>query len=130
MQIGSDMEGQSLPPSVLSQLKMVTLNVSNGQHMGMWTAKNLALLGVGGAHPDCNVAIEADSAIIHLDKLRKVLAESGMLQRVRSLSQTCWGVHGHSANFGQNVEVCSMLNKLLLFPIFISVGGSQALLSV
>lgn len=112
--IGSDMEGHTLPPSVLPQLRMVTLNVSNGQHMGMWTAKKLALLGVGGAHAGCSVAVEADSAIIHLDKLRKVLAESGMLQRVCSLSQKCWGVQGHSANFGQNVEVSAKLKLVRL----------------
>ncbi len=105
LQIGSDMEGQTLPASVLPQIKSVTLNVSNGQHMGMWTAENLALLGVGGAHPECRVAIEADAAIIHLDKLRKVLAESGMLPRVHSLNQMCWGVQGLPAKFGRNVEV-------------------------
>jgi hypothetical protein len=116
------MEGHTLPPSVLPQLRMVTLNVSNGQHMGMWTAKKLALLGVGGAHAGCSVAVEADSAIIHLDKLRKVLAESGMLQRVCSLSQKCWGVQGHSANFGQNVEVGLLLPGLSLGShIFVGV---------
>jgi len=49
MQIGSDMEGQTLPKSILPRLKAVTLNVSNGQHMGMWTADNLALLGLAGS---------------------------------------------------------------------------------
>lgn len=114
VKIGSDMEGQTLPASILPQIKSVTLNVSNGQHMGMWTAENLALLGVGGAHPECRVAIEADAAIIHLDKLRKVLAESGMLPRVHSLNQMCWGVQGLPAKFGRNVEVSAKLKLVRL----------------
>jgi len=60
------------------------------------------------------VAVEVDSAIIHLDKLRTVLAESGMLARVCSLSQMCWGVQGQAASFGQNVEVRSLALSLLV----------------
>ena len=54
------------------------------------------------------MSVEADSAIIHLDKLRNVLAESGVLPRVRSLNQMCWGVKGHAASFGHDVEVQSL----------------------
>ena len=69
------------------------------------SSRCLTFYSFTGAHPECTVAIEADSAIIHLDKLRDVLAESGVLPRVRSLDQMCWGVKGHAASFGHNVEV-------------------------
>ena len=48
VQIGSKNEGMTLPPSILPQLSSVTMNVSNGREEGMWTAKNLALLGLAG----------------------------------------------------------------------------------
>lgn len=109
VKVGTGNEGQTLPPSILPQLRSVTLNVSNGSEEGIWTADKLALLGLEGAHPECTVAIEADSAIIHLEMLRKALAESGVLPRVRSLDQMCWGLKGTAAGFGKDVEVSAKL---------------------
>ena len=104
-QVGSDMEGQTLPPTLLPQLKTITLDISNGNRSGLWSAKNLALLGVSSAPTDCRVAIEADAAILNLSKLRNGLAESGLLPRVQKLSQQSWGLDGPGARFGTDVEV-------------------------
>ena len=99
------MEGQTLPPTLMPQLKTITLDISNGNRSGLWSARNLALLGVSCAPADCRVAIEADAAILNLSKLRNSLAESGLLPRVQKLSQQSWGLDGPGARFGTGVEV-------------------------
>ena len=99
------MEGHTLPAALIPRLQNITLNVSNGKHLGMWSAKNLASLGIELAPAACTVAIEADAAIVHLDQLHKILAQSGLLQRVCSLNQQCWGVQGPGAHFGMDIEV-------------------------
>ena len=65
VQIGSKNEGDTLPPSILPQLRSVTMNVSNGREEGMWSAKNLALLGLAGwALPLHHNAVSRCSALI------------------------------------------------------------------
>lgn len=105
LQIASDMEGKALPLALIPRLRSVTLNVSNGKHLGLWTADNLASLGISLTSSECQVAIEADAAIVHLDRLRQLLVNSGLMHRVCSLNQQCWGVQGQSAQLGMGVEV-------------------------
>lgn len=101
------MEGQTLPATLTPKLQSITLNVSNGKHPGMWSADNLASLGINLAPKACTVAIEADAAIVNLEKLQQILAESGIEEKVCSLNQECWGVQGRPAHFGMDIEVCS-----------------------
>lgn len=101
----SGLEGQTLPPALLPKLKSVMLDISNGDRLGLWSARNLELLGLDAAPADCTVTVEADAAILHLRKLHTILAESGVLPRVRSLTQQSWGLHGAPAKFGADVEV-------------------------
>lgn len=100
------MEGKTLPPALIPKLQSIILNVSNGKQPGMWSANNLACLGIELTPKTCSVAIEADAAIVDLDHLHKILEESGLLDRVCSLNQQCWGVKGRSAHFGMGIEVC------------------------
>lgn len=116
LQIGSNMEGQTLPPSLIPRLQSITLNVSNGKQLGLWTAENLACLGIELTPKTCSVAIEADAAIVDLDQLHKILAKSGLLDRVCSLNQQCWGVKGRPAHFGMDIEVCPQSNLKHVVP--------------
>ena len=119
MQIESNMEGKQLPASLVTKLQSIVLNVSNGKQLGMWSADNLALLGIELAPEACTVAIQADAAIVNLDKLHQTLADSGLLKRVCSLSQECWGIQGRPAHFGMDIEVLpSSLEPLYLFGGF------------
>ena len=104
------MEGQTLPATLTPKLQSITLNVSNGKQPGMWSAENLACLGIELTPKTCSVAIEADAAIVDLHHLHKILAESGLLDRVCSLNQQCWGVKGPPAHFGMDIEVCLQEN--------------------
>lgn len=105
VQVGSDMEGQTLTATLLPQLKKITVDVSNGERIGLWSAENLGKLGIQDACPECTVDVLADSAILHLGELQKVLVESGVLPRVKSLRQQSWGIQGASAHLGKDVEV-------------------------
>lgn len=125
MQVGSDMEGHTLPATLLPQLKSITLDISNGQRMGLWSAKNLALLGATQASPDCTISVEADAAILHLSQLHNNLAESGLLPRVRKLSQQSWGLSGGPAHFGKDVEV-NLLCGLIRTKLQTKCGCSAA----
>lgn len=101
------MEGQTLPETLLPQLKTISLDISNGQRVGLWSVKNLSLLGVDAAMEGCTVSVEADAAIVHLGQLYARLEEAGLLSRVRSLHQSSWGLQGRPAHFGPDVEVIS-----------------------
>lgn len=105
MQIACDMEGRTLPRSLLPHLKAVDLNVSNGRNLaGLWTAKNLRLLGLDGAPAGCQIHIQTDAAILHLSQLAAILQDAGLMPRVRSFSQQSWGTHGPAAKLGKHIE--------------------------
>ena len=106
LKITSEMEGKTLPHTLLPRLKTIQLDVSNGRDAaGLWTVENLRRLGVDGAPLDCKIDIQADAAILHLRKLADLLHASDLMPRVRSFSQQSWGVHGPAAQFGDHVEV-------------------------
>ena len=112
------MEGQTLPQTLLPQLKTISLDISNGQRVGLWSSKNLALLGIDGAEDGCTVSVEADSAIVHLGQLYARLEESKLLPRVQALEHTSWGLQGRPAHFGPSVEVRACIS-LLFFKVHV-----------